>query len=232
MSKPSDAVDGKEAIADPEQLDRSEARERDLIARYQHIRSHMNVTQALERLDQIENAGFQGLLAQLADLGVVIGADAVLPKHLARRHDRFGLTLVLPGHAPLIWLNLIKHDTTTDLVDTVAHEAVHSTVQLFGRLPRTPEHDETIASYGEELVALAGASLILRKIAFPARRQIARNTFALANCKTVLDRLGCSEEFVRHRLAAAEHAAKFFTDFGIDIALPTREEVQSRSGRH
>jgi hypothetical protein len=231
MAKRSVTVDGGEPTANRGQLDRSEARERDLATRYRHIRSHMDVTQALERLDGIENAGFQGLLAQLADLGVAIGADAVLPRDMARRSDRFGLTLVLPGHAPLIWLNLLRHDGVAALVDTVVHEAVHATVRRLGRLPRTPESDEAVASYGEEVVALAGANLILRKIAFPAHHEIARNMIALANCKKVLNQLGCSEQFVRDRLAQAELAADFLTDFGIDVAPPTLEEIQSRSRR-
>ncbi|OYU91157.1 MAG: hypothetical protein CFE29_10245 [Bradyrhizobiaceae bacterium PARB1] len=207
------------------------ARESELASRYRHIRSHMNVTQALEKLDGIENAGFQDLLAQLADLSVVIGADAVLPRHLARRQERFGLTLVVPGHEPLIWLNLLKHDNVAGLVDTVVHEAVHSTIRHLGRLPRTPEPDEAIASYGEEVVALAGANLILRRIKFSARREIARNMIALANCKTVLGQLGCSERFLRDRIAEAEVAASFLTDFGIDVAAPTLEAIQSRAGR-
>ena len=221
----------REPTADRRQLDRSMARESELASRYRHIRSHMNVTQALEKLDGIENAGFPDLLAQLADLSVVIGADAVLPRHLARRQERFGLTLVVPGHEPLIWLNLLKHDNVAGLVDTVVHEAVHSTIRHLGRLPRTPEPDEAIASYGEEVVALAGANLILRRIAFPARREIARNMIALANCKTVLGQLGCSERFLSARIAEAEVAAAFFTDFGIDVAAPTLEEIQSRAGR-
>ncbi|KAB2760781.1 hypothetical protein E0H22_24870 [Rhodopseudomonas boonkerdii] len=221
----------REPTADRRQLDRSMARESELASRYRHIRSHMNVTQALEKLDGIENAGFQDLLAQLADLSVVIGADAVLPRHLARRQERFGLTLVVPGHEPLIWLNLLKHDNVAGLVDTVVHEAVHSTIRHLGRLPRTPEPDEAIASYGEEVVALAGANLILRRIKFSARREIARNMIALANCKTVLGQLGCSERFLRDRIAEAEVAASFLTDFGIDVAAPTLEAIQSRAGR-
>ena len=223
--------DGREPTTDHGQLDRSVARERDLATRYRHIGSHLDVTQALDRLDGIENAGFQDLLAQLADLGVIIGADAVLPRDMARRIDRFGLTLVLPEHMPLIWLNLLKHDSVAGLVDTVVHEAVHSTIRHLGRLPRTPEPDEAIASYGEEVVALAGTNLILRKIAFPAHHEIARNMIALANCKTVLGQLGCSERFLRDRLAEAEFAADFLTDFGIDVAAPTLEEIQSRAGR-
>ena len=221
----------REPTADRRQLDRSMARESELASRYRHIRSHMNVTQALEKLDGIENAGFQDLLAQLADLSVVIGADAVLPRHLARRQERFGLTLVVPGHEPLIWINLLKHDNVAGLVDTVVHEAVHSTIRHLGRLPRTPEPDEAIASYGEEVVALAGANLILRRIKFSARREIARNMIALANCKTVLGQLGCSERFLRDRIAEAEVAASFLTDFGIDVAAPTLEAIQSRAGR-
>jgi hypothetical protein len=231
VAKHSDTADRREPTTGHGELDRSDARERDLATRYRHIRSHMNVTEALSRLDEIENAGFQGVLAQLADIGVIIGADAVLPRDLARRNDRFGLTLVLAGSAPLIWLNLFKHDSVAALVDTVVHEAVHSTVRRLGRLPRTPEPDEAIASYGEEVVALAGANLILSRIAFPARREIAQNTIALENCKKVLGRLGCSEWFFRDRLADAEVAADFFTNFGIDVTAPTLEEIQSRARR-
>ena len=212
-------------------LDRSEARERDIEARYQHIRSHIDVNRALSRLAEIENAGFQGVLAQLADIGVVVGADAVLPKDVARRHDRFGLTVVLPGKAPLIWLNLDKHDSVTALVDTVIHEAVHSTVRLLGRLPRTPEPDEVVASSGEEIVALTGANLILREIGFPAHREIAQNMIAFANHKEILGHLGCSEQFLGERLAGADAAADFFTDFGIELTNPTLDEIRSRSSR-
>lgn len=231
MTRRSDTIDRDEPTATHGHLDRSEARERDIAARYEYIRSHINMKQALERLDGIENTGFQSLLAQLTDLGVIIGGDAILPRRLARRHDRFGLTLVFPGHVPLIWLNLLKHESVAGLVDTVVHEGVHSTIRHLGRLPRTPEPDEAIASYGEEVVALAGANLILRKIKFSARREIARNMIALANCKTVLGQLGCSEWFLRDRIAEAEVAADFLTDFGIDVAAPTLEEIQSRAGR-
>jgi hypothetical protein len=226
-----DTADRRETTSVHAQLDRSEARERDLATRYRHIRTHMNVTQALSRLARIDNAGFQGVLAQLADIGVIIGADAVLPEDLARRHDRFGLTLVFAGAAPLIWLNLFKHDSESALADTLIHEAVHSTVRTLGRLPRTPQPDETIASYGEEVVALAGANLILRKIAFPAHHEIAQNMIALAKCRMVLHELGCSEQFVGDRLAEAELAANFFTDFGIDVAPPSLKEIQSGSRR-
>jgi hypothetical protein len=212
-------------------LDRSEARERDIGARYQHIRRHIDVVRARGKLAEFDNAGFQGLLAQLDDNGVIFGADPVLPEDLARLHPRFGLTVVLAGKAPLIWLNLLKHDSIAALVDTVVHEAIHSTVRLLGRLPRTPEPDEAFASYGEEIVALAGANLILRKIAFPAHHEIQRNKVALFNCKKILSQLGCNEQFLRERLAEAELAANFFTDFSIEFACPTLEEVQSRSSR-
>lgn len=231
MAKRCDTLDLGESMRLRRKRDRSEARESDLAERYRQIRSRMDVAQALSRLAEIENAGFQGLLAQLNDNGVILGADAVLPKDMARRHDRFGLTLVLPGSAPLIWINLLKHDSVTGLVDTVVHEAVHSTVRLLGRLPRTPEPDEAIACYGEEIVALAGANLIMRKIGFSAPREIGQNMLALANCKNILGQLGCNEQFLRQRFAEVEAAADFFTDFGVEIGRPTLEEVQSRSSR-
>lgn len=231
MAKRSDTADRREPTTGHGALDQSQARERDLAARYQYIYKHMNVTQALSKLDRIDNAGFQGVLAQLADIGVTIGADAVLPEDVARRHDRFGLTLVLAGAAPLIWLNLFKHDSASALADTLIHEAIHSTVRHLGRLPRTPEPDEAIASYGEEVVALAGANLILRKISFPAHHEIAQNMIGLDRCRAALHQLGCSEQFLHDRLSEAETAANFFTDFGIDVAPPTLEEIQLRSRR-
>lgn len=228
MEKRNASASEHELMTAQVKLGQSEVGARDLRARYEHIRASMNVTLALKKLDSIENYGFQGLLAQLVDNGVIIGADAVLPRKLARRHERFGLTLVIPGTAPLIWLNLLKHDNAADLVDTVVHEAIHSTVRIFGRHSQTPEPGEAIASLGEEIVALAGANLVLRKIAFSARRVIAQNTIAIANCKAVLRRLGCSEQFLCERLMEAEPAAAFFTDFGLDFACTILREGKPR----
>jgi hypothetical protein len=223
-------VDGHELTTVQGIIDQSEDRAHDLAGRYRHIRNHMNVNQAMSRLSGIANDGFQGILAQLIDCGVFIGADAVLPRKLARRHERFGLTIVIPGSAPLIWLNLLKHDSTCALVDTVVHEAIHSTGRILGRHVQTPQPDEAIASYGEEIVALVGANLILGKIAFSARRQVAQNILALTNCNIALRRLGCSERFLSERFAEAELAAAFLTDVGIEIACPTLETVQSLVG--
>ena len=220
MAKRNDKTDVSDAVSAHGTLDRSEAFERELGVRYQHISSNIDPARARSELAKIKNAGFQDLLARLDDTGVMLGADAVLDKDSARHLPRFGLTLVLPARAPLIWLNLLKHDSITALVDTVVHEAVHSTVVELRRLPRTPEPEEKIASYGEEIVAFTGTNLILRTIRFPAYHEIARNMLAIDTCKEILGRLGCGEKFVRDRLAEAEAAADFFTDLTIAVRPP------------
>ena len=231
MVKRSDIAEKSETAMTYGKVDRSEARERDIGARYQHIRSRIDVARARTKLAEIDNTGFHCLLGQLDDNGVIFGADAVLPEDIARLHPRYGLTVALAGEAPLIWLNLFKHDSIAALVDTVVHEAIHSTVRLLGRLPRTPEPDEATAFYGEELVGLAGANLILHKIEFPADRQIAQNMIALDNCKEILGRLGCCERFLRARLVEAKAAADFFMDFWLEIVPPASKEVRSSSRR-
>lgn len=231
MAKRSDETNVSETTRAHGELDQSEARERELGLRYQHISSNIDLARARSELAKVKNAGFQDLLARLDDTGAILGADAVLSKDQACLLPRFGLTLALPGRAPLIWLNLLKHNGITDLVDTVVHEAVHSTVQILRRLPRTPEPQETIACYGEELVALAGTNLILRRIQFIAYHQIAQNTTAINTCKEILGRFGCSEQFVRDRFAEAETAADYFTDLTIAVRPPTLEEVQAHSRR-
>lgn len=212
------------------ELDQSDARERDLRDRYQHIQAHINVERARCKLARIANEGFQNLFASLDDIGAIIGADAVFTRQQARHQPRFAATLVLPGCAPLTWLNLLKHDDDESLVDTVIHEAIHATVCVLGRLPRSPQLDEPIAYHGEEVVALVGTNIVLQKIGFRAPVQFVCNKIAVDQCQENLVRLGCNEQFLQARLAEAKIAASFLTDFEIKIAPPTLEEVQARHG--
>lgn len=203
-----------------------------MTARYDYILRNTNEAQARAALEGVNNAGLQDLLMVLDDIRAIVGVDTILTDAQALAQPRFGLTLVIPERArPLIWLNLRKHKTMEELVDTIVHEAVHATVRVLQRHARSPEPHERITYHGEEIVALAATNLILRKIEFPAHHQIARNVIAVDNCKNILGQLGCSEQFLRDRLAEADVAADFFTDFGIEITVPILEEVQARCDR-
>ncbi len=208
-------------------LNTSDADDRDLEARYEHIRRSVDVARAGTELTKVDNAGFQDLLALLDDLDVIVAADAVFSEALARVAPRFGLTLVLPGRRALIWLNLFKHTSVGALVDTVAHEAILATVSILRRYPRTPQPNEEIAYHGEEIVALTGANRILTKINFPAQQEVAINMMAIEAHKVTLRQLGCAEAFMHARAAEGETAAALLTDHLIKVGVPTLAEIRA-----
>jgi len=201
---------------------KSAARERDLERRYRYIRGTLDVAGARAELGKIENAGLRNLLGQLDDLDVIIGADSVLSPVLAMAQPRLAMTIVIPKRRPLIWLNLVKHcGRPAALVDTLAHEAIHTTVLMLGRLPRTPQPEEEIAYHAEEIVALTGANHILTEIKFPAKQQVVQNLAAIENHKTLLTQLGCSEEFLRSKADEGAAAKAFLMDHLIKMPTST-----------
>lgn len=205
---------------------KSAARERELERHYHYIRGTLDVAGARAELEKIDNAGIRILLGQLDDLDVIIGADSVLPPVLAMAQPRLAMTLVIPKRRPLIWLNLVRHrGRTAALVDTLAHEAIHTTVVLLGRHPRTPQLEEEIAYHAEEIVALTGANHILATIDFPAKQQFAQNLAAIENHKTILTQLGCSEEFLREKTDEGAAAKAFLMDHL--IKMPTSTDLSS-----
>lgn len=210
----------------------SRAREREIEGRYEQIRRSLNISQAGVELAQIQNDGFRTLLSQLDNLGVVIGADSVLPPVLAIAQPRLAVTLVLQKRRPVIWLNLVKHGgRVAVLVDTVAHEAIHSTVVMLKRHRRSPQPDEEIAYHGEEIVALTGANHILAEINFPAKRQIEMNVDAIESHKAILRQLGCTEEFLAERAADGAAAKAFLMDHLLKMKMPTLAEIRARRPR-
>lgn len=200
-----------------------------LITRYDHISRNIDEARAREQLAEVNNVGFEGVLTMLDDIGTIVGADAVFTDEEAVAQPRFGLTLVIPERdRPLIWLNLRKHKTLEELVDTVVHEAVHATVRVLNRRQRTPQPEEAFAYLAEEIVALAATNLILRRIEFPALHQIARNMIGIDRCKNMLGRLGCDAQFLGDRFAEAEAAAAFFTETLIHFGPPNEARVRAR----
>ncbi|MFZ5681570.1 MAG: hypothetical protein ACOY91_17620 [Pseudomonadota bacterium] len=166
---------------------------------------------------------------RLDDLSIVVGADALLPPDAARALPRFGLTLVLPKRRPLIWLNLLKHVDAMTLIDTVAHEAIHATVNLLGRHPQTPQPMNELAYHAEEIVALYGANWILNQIEIPAHRQIAQNLATINQHADILIRLGRSPAFLQEKSAEGVAAAKFLMELHlIEVAEPTLAELNAR----
>lgn len=201
----------------------------ELQRRYDGILRHLDVRRARFQLSSIDNAGFQELLVRLDDLSIVVGADALLPADAARALPRFGLTLVLPKRRPLIWLNLLKHMDAMTLIDTVAHEAIHATVNLLGRHPQTPQPTNELAYHAEEIVALSGANWILNKIKAPAGHQIVQNLATIDHHAESLIRRRCSPAFLQQKDAEGVAAAKFLMELHlIEVAAPTLAELNTR----
>lgn len=202
--------------------------QRELQRRYDDILRHLDVRRARFQLSSIDNAGFQELLVRLDDLSIVVGADALLPADAARALPRFGLTLVLPKRRPLIWLNLFKHTDAITLIDTVAHEAIHATVNLLGRHPQTPQPTNELAYHAEEIVALGGANWILNRIGAPANHQIAQNLVTIDHHAEILIGLGRSPAFLQQKVAEGVAAAKFLMELHlIEVAAPTLAELNA-----
>ena len=203
--------------------------QRELQRRYDHIHRHLDVRGARTQLSTIGNAGFQALLERLDDLNIIVGADTLLPDDAARALPRFGLTLVLPGRRPLIWLNLLKHTDAITLIDTVAHEAIHATVGILGRHRQTPQPINELAYHAEEIVALSGANWILKRIQAPADHQIAENLAAIGHHEETLIALGSSRAFLQQKDAEGVAAAKFLMELHlIEVAAPTFAELNAR----
>jgi len=202
--------------------------QRELQRRYNHIRQHLDVRGARIQLSSIGNAGFQELLERLDDLNIIVGADALLPADGAQALPRFGLTLVIPGRPPLIWLNLLKHSYSMALVDTVAHEAIHATVKLLGRHPQTPQPTNELAYHAEEIVALRGANWILNQIEVSANRQITQNLATIDHHAEILIRLGRSPAFLRQKAADGITAARFLMEpHLIEVVAPNLAELNA-----
>jgi len=186
--------------------------QRELRRRYDQIRSNISIDQARVTLAAIGNAAFQRLVMRLDALDVVVGAECLMPAHVARCHPRLGLTLALPGRKPMIWLNLAKHRDDASLIDTVAHESIHATIIMLGRSRQTPQPDSTINYHAEEIVALSGANWILKEIAFPAKREMALNRAAILQLRPTLVGLGCTEQFIQEKVEQGVRAGKFLLD--------------------
>lgn len=201
----------------------------ELQRRYDDILRHLDVRRAHFQLSSIDNAGFQELVVRLDDLSIVVGADALLPADAARALPRFGLTLVIPGRPPLIWLNLLKHMDAMTLIDTVAHEAIHATVSMLGRHRQTPQPTNELAYHAEEIVALRGTNWILNRIQAPAGHQIVQNLATIDHYAESLIRRGCSPAFLQQKDAEGVAAAKFLMELHlIEVAAPTLAELNGR----
>lgn len=203
--------------------------QRELQRRYDRIHQHLDVTATRIQLSTIENVGFHELLERLDDLNVIVGADALLPADAAQILPRWGLTLVIPRRQPLIWLNLLKHTDATALIDTVAHEAIHATVNMLGRHRQTPQPTDELAHHAEEIVALSGATWILNRIGVYAGHQIAQNLATIDQHTAILIALGCNRAFLQQKNAEGVAAAKFLMDLHlIEVAAPTLAELNAR----
>jgi hypothetical protein len=177
--------------------------------RYAWIRVRMNFQEMDSALRKIANDGFQRLVRRFRDLQIEVGADAAFSSLDAHRHPRFGLSIVLPDRPPLIWINLKKHNSAAELVDTMVHESIHATSAIISRHEILPEPENERSYLGEEICALVGANKLLNAIQFPAEHQISRNLDILHNHSRHLRRLGCDRRFIREREFEGRSAAEF-----------------------
>lgn len=177
--------------------------------RYVWIRARMDFHKMDSALRGILNDGFQRLVRRSLDLKIEIGADAAFSPFEAQQTPRLGLTIVLPDRPPLIWVNLLKHKSMAELVDTVVHEAIHATSGLIGRHQVLPELDNERLYLGEEICALVGANRLMKTIQFPAEHEISRNHDTLRSHSARLRGLGCDRRFIRERESEGRCAADF-----------------------
>jgi hypothetical protein len=70
------------------------------------------------------------IVATLVDSNVVLRTSSPAWMQAEAGNPRLGLTLLVAGRAPLIWINLARHrchgDVDDELVDTLIHEAMHA----------------------------------------------------------------------------------------------------------
>jgi len=109
----------------------------------------------------------QPLLQRLEALGVALLADHPKWDKVSIRTLRLGLASIVPGRQTVIWVNFVRHYVpgtrdiiVPELIDTIAHEAIHTTGTLLQRFVLQPEDPATLEYMEEEVCALAGTSAL------------------------------------------------------------------------
>ena len=145
--------------------------------RYEHIR---DASVPLERRWPAPPAALVPLLCRLGGLGVLLVAEPLERAQLARTSHRLGLTVSLPGAPTVIWVNYDAHVCgpaqaldVAEIIDTIAHEAVHATATMLGRCLVLPEGGASDAYRAEEVCAMVGTAEI--------HRSLGQHTLAQAN---------------------------------------------------
>lgn len=116
-------------------------------------------------------SALQPLLQRLEQLGVLLLADHPKWDRISVKTQRLGSSVIVPGRQSIIWINFIRHNlpnTNTlivpELIDTIFHEAIHTTGTLLGRFIIQPEDLAALDYIVEEVCALAGTSELHRNI--------------------------------------------------------------------
>lgn len=109
----------------------------------------------------------QPLLQHLEALGVVLLADHPKWDRVSITTPRLGSAVVVSNRQTLIWINFVRHYVPNtrnlivpELIDTIAHEAIHTTGPLLQRFVVQPEDPATLEYMVEEVCALAGTSAL------------------------------------------------------------------------
>lgn len=106
-------------------------------------------------------------LQRLKRLDVLLLADHPKWDKVSIKTPRLGSAVIVPGRQTLIWINFVRHYVPNtreiiipELIDTVAHEAIHTTGTFLQRFSIQPEDPATLEYMVEEVCALAGTSAL------------------------------------------------------------------------
>jgi hypothetical protein len=115
------------------------------------------------------------IVTTLLDKNIVLRASAPAFEETEAGTPRLGLTLLVEGRPPLIWINMARHrlhsDPDTELGDTLIHEAIHASAATLGRHVSLPDDTASLAYHVEELCAYSGTSLAQRALGLPRARK-------------------------------------------------------------
>ena len=172
--------------------------------------------------------GVDKLIARLGVLDI-----QCLPARLGQKNitDRIGGTIIVPRYRPVIWIDLDKHKTDEDLVDTLCHESVHATAVLTERWQSLPDQTIKPLDYlAEELVAYVGSSATARLINYDiGRTNINRNRSSANIMNTQLRRNDWTPKQITRYCDYGEEAAIILAAFdrhtGIDAHLNRQIEA-------
>jgi hypothetical protein len=194
----------------------------DIEARYIEVRNTLLPFRDDAAIAKVTHDGFQKLIKRLAQLRIEIIPVQLPPKST----ERLGGTVLLSGHAPLIWINFERHKNEADAIDTVCHEAVHATALYLERWQALPDQALDNVNYNaEEIVARLGANEVGQLIGTCDRKNVLANKNEARRLHNSLLTKGWTKNQLTHLEQWASEAASLLAEFQkhenfIDLNLP------------